>query len=239
MSDELHSLRAIDEILARHDADEVRRMLGWLTDKHVGPAACAPDSREPSGASFAEPRTDRYADPDAGRQAGSRATPNVTAHAGSSTRPATESGAESSTGASAEASTGFLDEAGVGTFDLTAAASDTPPVVPVGIADVDFAPEGKPDAKGYNDVWGSPDDDRVKCLEAVHWFEAVGEVPAVTPEHVHAYFVEKGWEVPDDLLDTIGRAGVKGYLSADEPTDLRVAPKGHRLMASSLSYADP
>ena len=124
-----------------------------------------------------------------------------------------------------------------GIFDVTSVESGVRAVEPVGIADVDFAPEGKPDAKRYNVVWGSPDDDRVKCLEAVHWFSEIGGVTGVTPEHVHAYFIEKGWEVPDDLLDAIDRAGVKGYLTTGERSTIGVAPDGRRLMESSLSYA--
>lgn len=71
-----------------------------------------------------------------------------------------------------------------------------------------------------------PTSNMEKCLIILYWLQHRAEVKPVMVDHVYSGFRAMTWKVPTDLVNTLQKAGSKGWIDSSDREDLKVVIGG-------------
>jgi hypothetical protein len=73
-----------------------------------------------------------------------------------------------------------------------------------------------------------------KCVVAVYWLREHGNVDTISATHVYTCFKAAGWQVPNDLVNTLSQAGTRGYLQVNSRDDVALTTIGENFVEHKL-----
>jgi hypothetical protein len=83
-----------------------------------------------------------------------------------------------------------------------------------------------------------PSSVKEKCLVSVSWLTHLTKSPsAASVDQVYTCFKEAGWEVPNDLVNTLQQAGTEGWLDTRKRDDLKVVVQGENYIEHKMPSA--